>query len=232
MAIICHHNASWCYLVVVFWHVNSFTGRYIDVLVQKRRNSSALAMMLRLSCTNHRYRLFFHFLNDFASQFKFDENFVVLSYKLQQSGHHSIFHMTPQWRYVQIFVMMWWPEIELWHENSPLKLNSYCDQNIVSEVAKSLKPQLTNPQQAMVTCDVRFSQRGAYNADRHPIIFSPQVWYIIMSVPKYNSARTHEQMSPCIRRLFYRLLRIGLQFNTSLNKSQTHELPLWCKHSS
>ena len=31
---------------------------HIDGLVQERRNSSALAMELRLSCTNHRYNTF------------------------------------------------------------------------------------------------------------------------------------------------------------------------------
>ena len=30
---------------------------YIDRLVQESRNSSALAMELRLSCTNHQYML-------------------------------------------------------------------------------------------------------------------------------------------------------------------------------
>ena len=36
----------------IVFYVNSIPGNYIDGLVQKRHNSSALAMELRFFCTN------------------------------------------------------------------------------------------------------------------------------------------------------------------------------------
>ena len=40
-------------MVLVAWNSDSFNDKeYNDGLVQERRNSSALAMELRLSCTN------------------------------------------------------------------------------------------------------------------------------------------------------------------------------------
>ena len=58
-----------------------FDQRYIDRLLQERRNSSALAMELRLSCTTHRY---------VVSEAIIDLRYIANIYNASETTHLNI----------------------------------------------------------------------------------------------------------------------------------------------